>query len=218
MSCELYPAKFDSLHLSKLWEAVVGRIDFRLSDPSSSSYDTESAATWRALDPSMQRSYMVVAIKNTERDAYKNAPLQQLSASQAYERLLRAIHELLWATSTVMAGEPPMRPYGTTGYAPFRSVLGRVGGNLDASTTATILPMSAVWNSLNRKSIPPSHTSFSSAHRSGRKPASPLSRHVTISWEEYDDEDVDSAVDPSNIATLEIVLGRDPSSDGSSDV
>lgn len=26
-------AKFESLHLSELWEAVAGRIDFHLSDP-----------------------------------------------------------------------------------------------------------------------------------------------------------------------------------------
>ncbi|KAI0766741.1 hypothetical protein BC629DRAFT_883006 [Irpex lacteus] len=208
-------AKFESLHLSELWEAVAGRIDFHLSDPSSCSYNSASAATWRALIPATQRSYMVVAIKKFERQFYKDSPMRKLNSMEAYMGLLNAMHELLWMTPNVAASQPTKPTPKVTGRIPPRFALGRVTGNVEVATTATILPLSAAWNSFSRSSrvvIPPSHPNSASAILKGRRPVSPLARFVTVSFEQ---EDEDLAGD---CASLKITFREDSSSEGSSDV
>ena len=98
--------------------------------------------------------------------------------------------------------------------APVHSVVGRVASNVGAGTD-TILPLSAAWNSLsmiNQRSSPPK---LPSANGGRHRPASPLSRYVSASCAEREDDSEDSASDCDSLSTI---FEGDSSSDDSSAV
>ena len=102
--------------------------------------------------------------------------------------------------------------------APVHSVVGRVASHHvqgESTGTDTILPLSAAWNSLsmiNRRSRPPK---LPSANGSQHRPASPLSRYVSASCAEREDDLEDSASDCGSFK-LGTIFEGDPSSDESS--
>ncbi|KAI0685521.1 hypothetical protein BC835DRAFT_516144 [Cytidiella melzeri] len=196
MSGEYPTAKFQSLCLSKLWEAAAGRVDYHLSDPSSCSYNTEPAAKWRALPATTQRSYIVVGVKRVEKQPARNAPVKPLNAVEAYMRLLDAMYELLWVTPNPEGSLPRKSSKRTlpsvSGGTPSCSKLRRAVGAIEVGATATILPLSAAWNSLsrdNRTSHLPLYSVRSCVFRSRRQPASPLAQFITVSLGEEDAEE-----------------------------